>query len=86
MTSNESQHYAAAEKWLERAEGRYEVAREDCTFDSEDREFVDYALRFANVHAQLAIAADVDREADAGARIAECVPEGGSRLQVAVPR
>ena len=75
---NESQHYSQAEKWLKQAEAMYE--REGANLD------VDTFLRFANVHAQLAIAADVDREATAGQRIAECVPEGGSRLQVAMPR
>lgn len=84
MTSNESRHYTDAEKWLQRAEDRFEVAREDCTYDSDDREFVDFALRFAAVHAQLSVAADIDREASAEQRIAECVPEGGSRLNVAV--
>ena len=73
---NESDHYCAAEKWLRMAETAYR--------DNAEFETVTVLTRLANVHAQLAIAADVDREASAEQRIAECVPNGGQALAVSV--
>lgn len=78
MTSNETCNYRRAMEWAAKAERLY--------VETNDSEHITLCLRFAEVYAHLSVAADVDREADAEARIAECVPEGGSRLQVAVPR
>lgn len=74
---NETEHYKQAERWLEDAETFYREG---------DSERAELNLRFAEVHAHLSVAADVDREADAESRLAACVPDGGSRMQVAVNR
>ena len=80
--TNETGHYAKAVKWVELAEGSAEQQWDRLSAEEQ----LDYALRFAQTYAALSTAADIDGEAEAEARIAECVPEGGSRLQVAVPR
>lgn len=66
---NETKHYEASERWLARAEKLYE--REG------PGQEVETLLAFANVHAQLSIAADEDR-------IAACVPDGVDALAVSV--
>lgn len=75
-TENESRHYCEAEKWLRMAEGAYA--------DGVDLDVITVLQRFAEVHASLAAAADIDREADAEARIASCVPNGSEALAVSV--
>lgn len=77
------EHYKEAERLVAQAELWRDF---DCSgLTAQERigwTAADAAL--AQVHATLALADAEDREAAAEARIAECVPEGGSRLNVAV--
>lgn len=75
--TNETEHYADAEAWLKRAEAAYAAEQH---FDDDSR----ICLKFAEVHALLSTAADIDREASAEQRLAECVPDGMDSLTVSV--
>ena len=92
MTSNETDHYKQGDVWLERAEQAAEMFADDTAKTARAEDVAAVAAiastfaAIAQAHYAGSQAADIDREADAEARIAECVPEGGSRLQVAVPR
>jgi hypothetical protein len=66
---NETEHYASAERWLAKAERLY--------IETSDSQHITLALRFAEVHAQLSVAADDDR-------VAGCVDESGTRLRTGV--
>lgn len=74
--TNESEHFQQAEAWLKDAE--CEFAEHGVTTRAQ------FCAQLAGVHAQLAEAADVDREASAAVRLSSAVKDGTDALDVSV--
>lgn len=78
---NEVEHFCQGEQWLASAERAYAEASDDSALAQ-----IAVEQKFAELHFLAATAADTDRAANAEQRVADCVPEGGSKFGVAVTR